>query len=45
MIMGAALSQEVIILQCQPPKQLCNKGRIKTKQGAVVCTAPGPGRL
>lgn len=35
MIMGSLLSQEVIILQCQPPKQLCNKGPIKTKQGAL----------
>lgn len=34
MIMGAALTQRMIIVRSQPVEQLCNKGRIKTKRGA-----------
>lgn len=34
MIMGAALTQWMIIVRSQPVEQLCNKGHIKTKRGA-----------
>lgn len=34
MIMGAALTQRMIIVPSQPVEQLCNKGHIKTKRGA-----------